>query len=201
MIATLRGILLDKKPDRALIEVSGIGLEVCINASTYENLPEVSNEIKLFISESTAMYGGGTTLYGFRTEIEKEIFELLRTMPSTGAKKSMEYLNKITKSIGDFRRAVIQKDIPAVTTLFGFKKQTAEKLIANLKDKISALRAELPEKWVSPDYVKLRSESVAILVALGYKESQAKSSVDEVLKDSSPGLKVEEIIKLALNKM
>ena len=167
MIATLRGTLLDKKPDRALIEVSSIGLEVCINASTYENLPEISNEVKLFISESTAMYGGGTTLYGFQTEIEKEIFELLRTMPSTGAKKSMEYLNKITKSIGDFKRAVIQKDISVITTIFGFKKPTAEKLIANLKDKITSVKAELPEKWISPEYVKVRSEAVAILVALG----------------------------------
>lgn len=201
MIATLRGVLLDKKPDRVILEVNGVGFEVCINLSTYELLPEISSEVKLFISESTAMYGGGTTLYGFLTEIEKEVFELLRAMPSTGAKKSMEYLNKITRSIGDFQRAIMQKDIAFISTVFGFRRPTAEKLVVNLKDKISAIKIVTPEKWLSQDYVRLRSESVAILVALGYRESQAKAAVDEVLKEAPTNQKVEDIIKLALKKV
>lgn len=201
MIATLRGVLLEKNPTAVIVEVNGVGWEVFINPSTYETLPAISSEVKFYISESTAMYGGSTTLYGFQTAVEKEIFELLRTMPGTGAKKSLEYLDKIKKSIGDFQSAVLRRDLAMLSTVFGFRKPTAEKLIAHLKDKITAVKAELPEKWINPDYIKLRNESVAILVALGYNQSQAKASVDEVLKDSSSGLKIEEIIKLALKKM
>ncbi len=201
MIASLRGILLKKNSGSVIVEVSGVGWEVFVTPSTSASLPDdAAAEVRFFISESTAMYGGATTLYGFQSQIEKDTFELLRTMPGTGAKKALEYLDKITKSVGDFRKAVIDKDVPILSTLFGFRKPTAEKLISNLKDKIAELKIGPMEKR-SSRYVNTRAEAVAVLVALGYRESQAKTAVDESLDEMPYGEKVEEVVKDALKRL
>ncbi len=201
MIASIRGILTEKKPGRVVVEANGIGMEIYVTPSSSELMPEINSEIKLFTAESTAMYGGGTTLYGFLTAVEKDIFELLREMPGTGAKKAMEYLDKINKSIADFQRAIINRDFALLTTVFGFRKPTAEKLISNLKDKISSLKVVSAEKWSSGGGINVRRDAVAVLAALGYKDAQSKSAVEDAAAELSSDANVQEIVRLALKKI
>ncbi|MEI8192088.1 MAG: OB-fold domain-containing protein, partial [candidate division NC10 bacterium] len=70
MIATLRGAVVEKDLDRAVIEAAGVGYEVVINASTSARLPEAGGQTQLHVSQTVGLYGGGTTLYGFLTREE-----------------------------------------------------------------------------------------------------------------------------------
>src|ERR1035437_4125627 len=147
MIGALRGILLNKTPGQALVDVQGIGYEVSVTLSAYDRLPLEGQDVQLYIVESMAMYGGGITLYGFLSMEEKEIYLLLREIPGTGSRKALDYLDKISKSAPDFRRAVLEADARALVSLFGFTKKTADKMIVALKDRMAGLRLSGREKW------------------------------------------------------
>src|SRR5579864_4719783 len=167
MIGSLRGTLLHKSPGQVLLEVQGVGYEIAVTLSAFDRLPQTNQEAQVYIVESMAMYGGGITLYGFLSLEEKEIYLLLREIPGTGSKKALDYLDKISKSAPDFRRAVIESDTRALVSLFGFTKKTADKMIVALKDRMAGLRMAGREKW-SPALQSVGiSEAIAALVHLG----------------------------------
>ena len=138
-----------KSPGQALIDVQGVGYDVLTTVSVYDRLPGVGQEVLLYISESMAMYGGGLTLYGFLTLEEKEIYMLLKEVPGTGSRKALDYLDKISKSSPDFRRAILEGDARSLVSLFGFTKKTADKMVVALKDRLAGLRVSGKEKWTS----------------------------------------------------
>ena len=205
MIAHLYGTLDSKRANSVVIDVNGAGYEVFLTPSTLLSLPNNDSKIKLYIIESTAMYGGATTLYGFLSEEEKEVFLLLKDeVQGTGAKKALEYLDKAARSIGDFRRSIVNKDPAALTGIFGFTKKTADKLISSLKDKAGLIQLPSKEKQGSGDARGARSaraESISGLIALGYREGQAREAVDRALSTAPEDLTVEEIIKLSLRQL
>lgn len=198
MVYFLRGILDERGIDHVIIETGGVGHKVFVPVSTGDKLPAMGREIKLFIVESTAMYGGSTTLYGFLTKEEKEFFSLLRDeVPGAGAKKALDYLDKVTKSLPDFRRAVMGRDIAALTGIFGFTRKTAEKLAAALKDKIGGITLSGKEKWEPVAAASPAAEAIAGLVALGYKEAQAREAVEKAAAYTGAAT-VEDILRRAL---
>jgi Holliday junction DNA helicase RuvA len=171
-----------------------------IPVSTAEKLPACGAELKLHIVESVAMYGGSTTLYGFLSEDERDIFLLLRDeVPGAGAKKALDYLDKVSKSLPDFRRAVMGRDIAALTGLFGFTKKTAEKLAAALKDKIGDVQLPGREKWTHSPAASPSVDAIAGLVALGYREMQAREAVEKAMAGADEGSTASaELIRRAL---
>lgn len=198
MIDYFNGTLSSKTQNSVIIEVSGIGYNVNVTVSTGEKLPREGQELKLYIVESTGMYGGLISHYGFLSKDEREMFLLIKDeVPSTGAKKAMEYLDKISKSFADFRNAVVSRDISMLCSVFGFTKKTAEKITAALKDKITGIVITDVQKWIGITGDTNMSEAIAGLVALGYKESQARIAVAKIVNDNDK-LPVEEIIKASL---
>lgn len=198
MIAYLRGKLVNKEVQKIIIDVQGLGYEVIIPFSTYEHLPNAGAEIKLQIVDLTSPYGG-VTLYGFLTEQEKNIFLLLKEeIPGTGAKKSLEFLEKISKSFSEFRQAVQGKDKNSLIRNFGFRDKTAEKLINHLKEKIGLEFAGQEEKR-SERFFNDNFEAASIgLVSLGYTPAEARAALKK-LEDKTVGQNsVEEIIRSAL---
>jgi holliday junction DNA helicase RuvA len=198
MIGSLRGTLLDKKPGQILLEVQGVGYEIAVSVSSYERLPEDSQEAQVFVCESMGMYGGGITLYGFTTLEEKEIFLLLREIPGTGAKKAMDYLDKISKSPPDFRRAMIDGDSRALVGFFGFTKKTADKMIAALKEKIAGLRVSGREKFSVVAEVTGFGEAIAALITLGYREGEARGALDRLPAAAKSDASTPHLIREAL---
>lgn len=198
MIDYFNGILSSKTQNIAVIEVCGIGYSVNITSDTGQKLPEHGQEVKLYIVESTGMYGGLVSHYGFLTKDEREMFVLIKDeVPSTGAKKAMEYLEKVSKSFADFKNAVASKDTAVLCGLFGFTKKTAEKLVSALKDKITGISITDASKWDSVINNTTVCEAIAGLVALGYKELQARTAVSKIVNDSD-NFPVEKIIKESL---
>lgn len=201
MIGSLRGIILSKTPGQILIEVQGVGYEVNMPVAAYDRLPEAGGEAQIYVSESMGMYGGGITLYGFLSLEEKEIYHLLREIPGTGAKKALDYLDKISKSAPDFRRAVLEGDSRALISLFGFTKKTAEKMVAALKDRIAELRVAGREKWTPSVEATGISEAVAALVNLGYRENEARQAIDRVPALLRSNSATADIIREALKQL
>ncbi|MBP9699516.1 MAG: hypothetical protein KBD85_05810 [Elusimicrobia bacterium] len=175
MIASLRGTLLDRRDDGCVVEAGGVGYEVLLSSASALRLPPVGGEVRLLIVESVAMYGGGTSLYGFLTLEEKQVYLVLReNVPGAGAKKALELLDKAAKSLPNFRRAVVDKDPKSLVTGFGFTLKTAEKLVAALQGKMESLSVSAGPGETAPSMAF--EEAVAGLVALGYRESAARQA-------------------------
>jgi Holliday junction DNA helicase RuvA len=206
MIDFISGTLAEKNTDFVVVEACGIGYKIAVSVSTFDKISTGAegSKIKFYVVEAaTSMYGGVLALYGFLTKAERETFLLIKDEVSgTGAKKAMEYFDKASKSITDFKRAVIAKDIEMLTGIFGFTKKTAEKLTAALKDKIVLLETGETAKWA--DSAKFsggaRGEAVAGLVAMGFKEAQAREAVSAAVSENAQ-LSAAEIIKKALQHL
>jgi Holliday junction DNA helicase RuvA len=201
MIGSLRGMVLSKVPGQVLLEVQGIGYEVAMTLSAYDRVPAPNQETHVYIVESMAMYGGGITLYGFLSLEEKEIYLLLREIPGTGSKKALDYLDKISKSAPDFRRAVLEGDARALISLFGFTKKTADKMIAALKDRMAGLRLAGREKWAGAMPASGVSEAIAALVSLGYRDSEARAAVDRLSSQARSEGTTADLVKEALRQL
>ena len=207
MIASLRGTVLAKTAEKVALEAAGVGYEILVTPATAAGLPAPGAGAFLHIAESVGMYGGGVTLYGFSSPAEKEMFLTLRDrVPSTGAKKALEYLDKASKSIPDFRRAVLEKDARVLCGVFGFTRKTAERLIDALKDELEAFSVPGAERLVRAGGVQIcagaMGQAMSALSALGYKAVEARAALAAVAEEH-PGetLDAERVIRLALKRL
>ncbi|MDR3112282.1 MAG: Holliday junction branch migration protein RuvA [Elusimicrobiota bacterium] len=202
MIDFLNGILESKNIDKIVIEVLGIGYEVSVSSFTYEKLPEIGKSVKIYIVEAVAgMYGGVINLYGFYSKQEREMYLLIKNeVPATGAKKALEYIDKISKSFSDFSRAVVLRDSAMITSIFGFTKKTADKLIAALKDKISDTIAKYKGNYgnetINMSENVVAAEAISALIALGYDPFQSRTCVNKAFDGSD--ISLEDLIKKSL---
>lgn len=207
MIASLRGTLLSNERDSVILEVAGVGYLVQLTPSSVERLPKPGGPLMLHIIQSFGMYGGGETLYGFLTPGERSMFLVFKdNVPSTGAKKSLEFLEKASKSLPDFRRAILDKDSKILTSVFGFTRKTAERLVEALKDEIEALcvpgaeRIARAKKAAAP--AGALSQAMSALAGLGYSPAEARGALQSVTEETSgETLGVEQILRLALKRL
>jgi Holliday junction DNA helicase RuvA len=205
MLDYIIGMLDSKTVDGIVVDVNGIGYKVFMPVSAFEKLPAAGSTVKVYVVEAVAgMYGGVVYLYGFLSQEERDMYVLIKgEVPGTGAKKAVEYMDKISKSHADFKNAVASKNSAMLHDIFGFTKKTAEKLIAALKDKISSVNVTGEEKWAGVGRSAedtLSAEAVAGLMALGYKESQARSAVSKACSENG-NLKLEDLIKKSLRHL
>ncbi|MDR3113542.1 MAG: Holliday junction branch migration protein RuvA [Endomicrobium sp.] len=203
MIDYIAGTLESAELDNIVVETGGIGYKIFIAPFSFGQLPARNSFVKIYIIEAVAgMYGGVINLYGFLTKEEREMFLLIKDeVPGTGAKKALEYTDKVSKSFADFKTAVAGKNSAMLTGVFGFTKKTADKLIAALKDKISSLNVTGGQKWADASQTSSAGivlEAVSALVALGYKEIQSRNAVNEIYLENSE-IKLENLIKKSLN--
>lgn len=211
MIAYLKGTVLAKERDCLVLETGGVGYEVFATPHALNRLAQ-GQSAELFVCESAALYGGTTTLYGFLSRDEKEIFLSLKEhVPSTGAKKALEYLDKASRSLPDFRRAVLEGDARILAGVFGFTSKTAEKLVASLKDKLGKVRGGaagaahgfLIESGSAsgPDGRALQ-QALNALIALGYKPAESRQALQAVSQEAGiHEAGVEELLRLALRQL
>lgn len=199
MIAYLKGLVVIKNAESAVIETGGVGYEVFFCEPSLDALTEGS-PAEAYIAESISMYGG-TALYGFLSREEKQLFDLLRdAVPNTGAKKALDYLGKAVKSLPDFTRAVAAKDPKPLTAIFGFTAKTAEKLVAALKDKLPASGlGGAPGAFSAPAGSYLQAMSA--LTSLGFRAGEARAAMEEAAAEGGPQASAEVIIRLALKRL
>lgn len=198
MIAYLRGRIVAKAEESAVIEVNGLGYEVFFCEPSLADLGPEGTTLEVFIAESISMYGG-TALYGFRSREEKALFDLLRdAVPNTGAKKAMDYLGKAVKSMPDFAAAVAAKDPKRLTAIFGFTAKTADKLISALKDKLPSGAAGASS---SGGFSGAYAQALAALTALGFRAADARAAIEEASAEAGPAAGAETVIRQALRRL
>ena len=196
MIAYLEGKLIEKNPTHLILEVGGVGYSVSIPVSTYSNLGETGQMVKVLTCQQVRE--DELRLYGFSTKPEKELFELLISVNGVGPKMALSILSCIP--VGEFQRSVLQEDLDVLTTISGVGKKTAQRLIVELKEKLG--KVDLGEKVdlraKETISIPAQDEAISALVSLGYTRPEAKKALERVVKDIDEVLPVEELIKRAL---
>lgn len=204
MYAYLKGTLEEITEDSIVIEVAGIGYNVKVSTTTAELLPGIGSEVKIYTY--TLVREDTFSLYGFLTRDDLEIFKKLITVNGIGPKGGLAILSVMNADT--LRFAIMAGDAKSIAKAPGVGNKTAERVILDLRDKISledTLRGigEPPEapgglSGGNADNV-MKREAIEALVALGYSASDATSAVKkvEITEDTT----VESILKAALKYM
>lgn len=185
MIAYIKGLLLDKKPNTCTVFVSGIGYEVELTLKDWDSLPAQGEEITLYIQ---AIYReDAQLLFGFSEKQQKEAFCELNKASGVGPKMALQILD--TYKVEDLSLLVAQGNHMALTRVKGIGPKLAKRLMIDLKGKL--VYQSCPEKAMQS--VASIDDAVNALVRLGYKEARARDMVR-----NAQGMTVEDIIKSAL---
>ena len=201
MYSYIRGILTDVEENLVVIETGGIGYNIYTTAQTFDYLSSIGEELKLYtylnVREDAML------LYGFLTKDDLRVFKLLLGVSGIGPKGALAILGVM--STDDLRFAVLADDAKAIAKAPGIGAKTAQRLILELKDKLSL--EEAFEQKLSNEAMKkapnmlngIKNDAVQALVALGYSSSDALKTVNavEITEDSD----VEDVLKAALKNM
>lgn len=187
MIGHLKGKIISAKPTRILLDVNGVGYLVNISINTFERISDKS-EISLYIH--TAVKEDSITLYGFFTESEKEMFELLISVNGIGPKIALSILSGIKTD--DLKSAIYSSDVSRIISIPGIGRKTAERMVLELKSKIDSVTID--KTGYKTD---VRSEAVAALCTLGYNIRTAEKITSDIIS-SDPAVTIEELIRRSL---
>lgn len=180
MIAQVRGRLLRKEPQQAIVDVDGVGYRVAIPLSTFYRLGEPGGEVTLLTH--THVREDTLALFGFLTAAEQALFERLIAVSGVGPKLALSILSGIEAP--DLVAALRSSDVVRLTRIPGVGKKTAERLVLELKDKMQGLAAT--EEAESPAPASSAKEDlVSALVHLGYSRPEAEKGVDRALKEGT----------------
>ncbi len=193
MIGYLTGKIISKKPTKIILDVNGVGYLVNISISTFEKLAD-SETISLYTS--LAVREDALDLYGFFTQSEKEMFELLISVSGIGPKLGQSILSGI--QIDELNEALKTGNIARLTAIPGIGRKTAERLLVELRDKVASLALSFDAKTTSG--FSVRNDAVTALTNLGYNRANADRLVKSIA-DNKPDITIEDLIKEALGTL
>ncbi|MBR3720580.1 MAG: Holliday junction branch migration protein RuvA [Clostridia bacterium] len=196
MYAYIKGTLEIKALDYVVIETGGIGYKVFMSETAIDKLGEIGNSVKVYTY--LKVREDDMSLYGFNTNEELRMFELLLSVSGVGAKSAIVILSNITPS--SFALAVITDDVGKLKKLPGIGPKTAQRIILELKDKLKAVedteKGELEEMLSKKEADSEKvSEAMSALQVLGYSRKEIEKAFDQFDKKE---LSVEDIIKKGL---
>ncbi len=196
MIGRLHGVLLRKEPPALVVDVGGVGYELEAPMTTFYELPAVGEKVTLYTH--LVVREDAHLLYGFAREGQRRLFRELLKVNGVGPRVALAVLSGLSDD--EFSRCVAGEDIARLTKVPGIGRKTAERLVIEMRDKLSTdiagpAAASVAGPAAPADPV---SEAVSALVSLGYKPNEASRAVRGV---SSKGLSAEEIIRQALKGM
>lgn len=200
MIAYLKGEVVDVSEDTLILEVNQVGYNIKISSQTAHLLVHINNDIKIY----TYTYVREDTfcLYGFLTKDDLEIFKKLITVNGIGPKGALAILS--TMNADDLRCAIISGDAKAISKAPGVGAKTAERVILDLRDKVSIedtfinKSSEINKLFTSEEN-NAKKEAVEALVALGYSASDALKTMKQI--EFTEDMGTEELLKAALKKI
>ncbi|EOS32230.1 MAG: Holliday junction branch migration protein RuvA [Lachnospiraceae bacterium] len=207
MIAYMKGEIIDIAEDNLILEVNNIGYNIRISAGTAGLLPGIGEEVKIYTY--TYVKEDAFWLYGFLTRDDLGIFRRLITVNGIGPKGGLAILSTMTAD--DLRFAILSGDAKAIAKAPGIGVKTAERVILDLRDKVSLEESFIGQSMgkrtagaSGPGMGTARNEAVEALTALGYSPSEAMRAVKKAgadvgaSADALEGMDTEDILKLAL---
>jgi len=198
VIASLRGRLAEKQPNRIIVDVGGVGYDVAVPLSTYYKLGEPGSDVALRVH--THVREDTLALYGFSTVLELQIFERLIGISGIGPKLALAVLSGI--DVADLVRAVRAGDVGRLTAIPGIGKKSADRIGLELKDKLP--KGILEESAVGAESGapgrELRQDLLSALLNLGYHRPLAEKAVEAALaRVESPAF--ETVLRQALREL
>jgi len=197
MIAMLSGKIAYKGISHIVVDVSGVGYRVFIPLATFYALPEAGETVSLHIH--TSVKEDAIHLFGFYTQQERELFQLMISVSGIGPKIAMGILSGISSQ--ELLEAISGGHVTKLITIPGVGRKMAERLILELKEKvIKKMAAESismsdPRKNLSD---AMREDVLSALVNLGYKQTAAKDAIDKVASDLQGEPAMDQLLKKSL---
>jgi len=179
MIAHLRGKLLSRHPNQAILETAGVGYDVTISVPTFSELPPLGSEVALYIH--THVREDQIALYGFIRAEEKQLFEKLITVSGIGPKLAITILSGM--AAGEMTGAIRGNDIARLTKIPGIGKKTAERMVLELRDKLPPAGAGAVEAL--PARGAFEEDVLSALVNLGYPRPAAEKALTSIEKNGT----------------
>ena len=201
MSAYIKGILAEITEDAIIVENQGIGYEIAVPGQVFDYLPSVGEEVKIYtyhyVREDAIL------LYGFLTKEDVRIFKMLIGVSGIGPKGALAILSVL--STDDLRFAILGDDAKAIAKAPGVGAKTAQRVIIELKDKLSledAFEQKLANQAQKAELnpaVGVKNEAILALTSLGYSQSEALKVLQGI--EISPDDQVEDVLKMALKQM
>ncbi len=194
MIAFLRGRILDKQPNRIVVDVNGVGYELSVPLSTYYGLAEVGGDIALRVH--THVREDALLLFGFATRLEQDLFERLIGVSGIGPKVALAVLSGIEPP--ELIRAIERSDLARLTAIPGVGKKTSERIVLELKDRLPRVEPAAAGERAAP--LMQRDDLLSALINLGYHRPLAEKAVEAAIKRMPDG-DFERTLKQALREL
>ena len=189
MIGRLTGLMLEKQPPLVLVDVQGVGYEINVPMSTFYNLPAVG--VKVTLHTYLVVREDVHLLFGFATEAERQVFRQLVKISGVGARTALAVLSGL--SVTDLHQAVIAQDSRRIIKIPGIGKKTAERLLLELRDKLSSgmvgIDSSIPSSKVSSDVLNA-------LLSLGYNDREASWAIKQLPSEVSVSEGIRQALKL-----
>ena len=192
MIAHIKGLLIEKSPTEAVIEVNGIGYSINISLNTFSKLGNNEN-IKLFTHQ--IIKEDSHSLYGFFEKSERFLFVKLISVSGVGASTARTMLSSLSPN--EIISAISNGDVKLIQSIKGIGLKTAQRIILELRDKLNLVGDDQTKDLIQNSSV---SEAISALEVLGYSNKQTNKVVSQIYNEN-PGIDVESLIKKALNKL
>jgi Holliday junction DNA helicase RuvA len=181
MIAHLRGKLLLKHPNQAIVETTGVGYDVTISVPTFSDLPAVGSEVALHIH--THVREDALALYGFLRSSEKSLFEKLITVSGIGPKLAITILSGMAAD--EMVGAIRGNDIAKLTRIPGIGRKTAERMVLELRDKLP--EASAAAVAAVPAVNAVEEDVLSALLNLGYQRAAAEKALAIAARNTKGG--------------
>ena len=196
MIAHLRGTILEKQPNRVVVDVGGVGYDVAVPLSTFYGLADVGGPVSLRVH--THVREDAIALFGFATPLELELFQRLIGISGIGPKVGLAVLSGIEPA--ELIGAIERGDLARLTAIPGVGKKTSERIVLELKDRLPKTVAVAAANVVA-DVPALRDDLLSALINLGYHRPLAEKAVDAALKAAGRDTGFERTLKQALREL
>jgi Holliday junction DNA helicase RuvA len=180
MIAYLRGRLISKRPNQAIVDVGGVGYDVAISVPTFSELPGDGGDVSLHIH--THVREDAIALFGFLRSQEKQLFEKLIAVSGIGPKLAITILSGMAAE--EMVRAIRENDVARLTKIPGIGKKTAERMVLELRDKLEGFAAG--EAARPATVLPVEEDVLSALVNLGYQRAAAEKALAAVKRNGEP---------------
>jgi Holliday junction DNA helicase RuvA len=196
VIAHLRGRILEKQPNRVIVDVGGVGYDVAVPLSTFYDLADAGGEVSLRVH--THVREDAIALFGFATTLELDLFERLIGISGIGPKVGLAVLSGIEPA--ELISAIERGDLARLTAIPGVGKKTSERIVLELRDRLPKT-AVMAVANVATEVPVLRDDLLSALVNLGYHRPLAEKAVDAALKSGGRDAGFERTLKQALREL
>jgi len=195
MYESIKGILKEKEPLKAIVETGGISYRLVIPLSTYTHLPLLESSVYLFLSQ--VVREDAHTLYAFLHKEERDLFETLTNISGIGPKTAIAIIGHM--EINELHRAISTSDIRLLSKIPGIGKKTAERLVIEMRDKLKGKAKGVP--LLADAKGSLIGDAINALLNLGYNPIDAQRAVQTVLNEKKEESDLGRVITAALQKI